>query len=304
MFKKVVGTYRVFKLLRQAKKEGWSEDKIDKEVGALFEENLTKQPADYLEGTFFADEKNDIKPKVGVPEDIKKIWGIDESDLDEEEGSIQASKELQNEYLECVRRLVFAWDPCESGAPMVSVNNPYGSEDMFVNLANVFNNSDNSVLAQRHLEVSVFLMRFMRDAELPDGMYEIKNTTFKALSEQLPERTYTWANERQFHFKKEHRLLLSYFCFRWLIGESVEERLSYGYPTVGVDPKRPYGAFSYHQLEMAEILDYRVLKNEDGECELPDGLDEKLTDLHFEMLPAIQVFVEHAMIDLAPIGKT
>lgn len=287
-------SYDIVKLMCQAQKEEWSEEQIDAEIGAIMKQKVAEKVTHFPDNLLFNDGENTLVPKIKIPENIKKIWDVDGRFYDDGRRPIGVLKGFPAKYIECIRKFVFVWDPYDMGAPMVSVDRPYGSVRMFDDLAVIFDSHDQEVLAQHHLEISSFLIEFIQQAELSEGMYDVKNTTFKAMSKELPKRTYAWANEPMFHFKEEHRLLLNHFCFHWLKGESIEERLTYGYPTIGVDPKRPYGAFSYYQVAMAKILNYDLSKNEEGDHQLSEKLYEELTDLHFELLPAIQVFVEHA----------
>ncbi|CQD17541.1 hypothetical protein A5731_16960 [Mycolicibacterium conceptionense] len=64
----------------------------------------------------------------------------------------------------------------------------------------------------------------------------------------------------------------------------------------GCDPKRPYGDFTFYQLEMALHLGLIPPKKPEGEDPMTPELVTAMTDLHQRMQPALQVFLHHFVI--------
>ncbi len=60
-----------------------------------------------------------------------------------------------------------------------------------------------------------------------------------------------------------------------------------------MDPKRPYGDMTYFQYDMAYHLALKV-ESKDGEKLLSEDQEKALQHLHWQMLGALQVFVENA----------
>jgi hypothetical protein len=58
-------------------------------------------------------------------------------------------------------------------------------------------------------------------------------------------------------------------------------------------PKRPYGDMSWFQRDMAAVLNLE-LATENGEKVLSEDHETALLHLHWQMLGALQVFVENA----------
>lgn len=99
---------------------------------------------------------------------------------------------------------------------------------------------------------------------------------FSPFVEGLPE-------ESTFEFTAEHRALLT--VMSW------EEYEDPDVGTPGADPKRPYGHFFYYQVEMAFHLGL-LPKNPDEDDMTPE-IEQAMRQLHWQMQPALQVFLEH-----------
>ncbi len=61
-----------------------------------------------------------------------------------------------------------------------------------------------------------------------------------------------------------------------------------------IDPKRPYGSMTYFELDMAAALGMPLPENG---AKFPEEEEQHLHKLHFEMLPALHVFLRNAKID-------
>ena len=98
---------------------------------------------------------------------------------------------------------------------------------------------------------------------------------------------------------EDHLALLRNIEIRWPSEWDTEERLDLGeYPAATADSKRPYGEFTFIEVDMARILGCLPPAPPDGAFEPEPELAARLQKLHWQMLGAIQVFVENA--DIAP----
>jgi hypothetical protein len=94
------------------------------------------------------------------------------------------------------------------------------------------------------------------------------------------------ADESTFDFTDRHRRLLT--AMSWELSDPYSDE-----DIPGADPKRPYGNFTFYQLEMALHLGLiPAQKPADHDPMTPEIVDA-MTELHGQMQPALQVFLEH-----------
>ncbi|MEH3139532.1 MAG: hypothetical protein PGN37_04975 [Mycobacterium kyogaense] len=94
------------------------------------------------------------------------------------------------------------------------------------------------------------------------------------------------AEENRFEFTDEHRTLLTAMSWELTDPYDVED-------IPGADPKRPYGDFTFYQLEMALHLGLiPAQKPADYDPMTPEIIDA-MTQLHAQMQPALQVYLEN-----------
>ena len=136
--------------------------------------------------------------------------------------------------------------------------------------------------------------------ELADGTYPYRRPPsdheYSFFVDELPD-------ECEFAFTAQHRRLLERMSF-----EISDPYLDEDIP--GADPKRPYGDFTFYQLEMALHLGLipaqkpaasvsPVASLAPDDPMTPEVVDA-MTALHFQMQPALQVFLERFEI---PAGR-
>jgi hypothetical protein len=222
-------------------------------------------------------------------------------DLDELQPSVQ--------HLQAIRKLHFVWDnSVESGGPIVDYLAPYGHAAMEDDLGPIIGTRDKMAVAAFNVEVSRALSWALENGELPEGRYAMAH-----LDNAIIERTYldgVAENEkltatqkeqfrsevphldpdRSFYFTKDHLLLLRHLRFGLRPPKGSWSFHSNPVPTVNF--KRPFGDMSAFDIDMAEILGLPRPEGQD--------FDPALWKLYVEMLPALQVFVEHAQIPVRP----
>ncbi len=113
--------------------------------------------------------------------------------------------------------------------------------------------------------------------EIKPGMYDcqkskIDTTSLEILGINLKNR---------FELTHEHIMLIRKLSVR-------EGVLPY------IDPKRPYGNMTYFEFEMAKASGMTLPRNGAG---FPEKEKQHLHKLHFEMLPALHVFLRNAKIE-------
>lgn len=216
--------------------------------------------------------------------------------------------QVEAAHIALLRNMKFAWDGCESGAPMLDPKRPYGERDVIAQLGKVFIGEAEDALALRHIEMSIVLGKALRHGELKPGTYPMRNLTPEALRAQmagygddgLSDETLGLTADGSFTFTHEHAKLMKVASLEWSNRHDNEDRLDAGeYPAAAIDPKRCYGDMSWIEKDMAVALG-RLSEQDayDGDADLPKDLERHLGTLHFQMLGAIQVFVEN--VNLPP----
>lgn len=251
----------------------------------------------------------DDRPGNTIPEPVAQLWlGPDPAcTLPDGAWFGDGSFEVTAAHLRLLRQMRFAWDGAERGAPMLDPKRPYGRPDLLTQLGEVFETDEPEALARRHVEMFFVLARALRHGSLAPGSYPLNNLTAdevkRALSgyDGLTDADSGISANGDVELTGEHLKLLRAIDIRWPSPYECEDRLAVGeYPAASADPKRPYGDFTYIEVDMAHILDVLppLPEGESGIFEPSPELATQLQRLHWQMLATMQVFVEHA--DLAP----
>lgn len=165
----------------------------------------------------------------------------------------------RQQYTERLRTVRVGWDGTESGAPCFPPDWEPRSDDLHL-----------IRIAAAHGACPVGSYTYRR----PPADFETS-----PLVDRLPQ-------ESLFEFTDQHRRLLA--VMSWELTEPYfDEEIP------GVDPKRPYGDFTFYQLEMALHLGLiPAQKPADHDPMTPDIVDA-MTEIHGQMQPALQIFLDH-----------
>jgi hypothetical protein len=195
-----------------------------------------------------------------------------------------------NQLLKIIRAMIVSWNIAEVGAPTIDPDIPIGNGDFLDNLMSITGIVDEDSVISLFQETNHFLENFLQVAELKIGKYSYPNLlygqeaiTVDILSDIDPSQV-----KKQvitFDFTEQHRILLQAASIRW---HEWDEEVEGCYPTPGIDPKRPYGDRTMFELDMADALG--ITYTED--------LDPYFQKLHFEMQPALQVFLRYASLPI------
>ncbi len=247
---------------------------------------------------------------LDLPPEVAEIWRDPEAVFaeDADEGAWFGSGlfEISPAHLALLRRMRFWWDGAERGAPMLDPARPYGQADLMTQLADSFPGEDAASLARRHVEMMYVLARVLAHGTLQPGAYALRNITADDVRSAmqgyggetgLSDDDLGLDASGRIIVDDERLALLRHVSTRWPSKWECEERLEVGEcPAAAIDPKRPYGDFTFIEVDMARILGRLPPAPPDGVFEPEPELAAHLQRLHWQMLGAIQAFVENAEI--------
>lgn len=248
-----------------------------------------------------------------LPEPVVELWLDPDSACALDDGAWfgDGSFEITPCHLGVLRQMRFAWDGAERGAPMLDPKRPYGRKDLLAQLGEAFGSDDAEELARRHVEMVFVLARVLKHGSLAPGCYSLTNIAVSDVREVMRgyggDEGVTDADlglepDGRVMIGDDHLRLLRAIDIRWPTDYDCEERLAMGeYPAAVADSKRPYGDCSYIEVDMVRVLGVtspREADDEGGVFEPSPELAETLQRLHWQMLVAMQIFVEQA--NLAP----
>jgi hypothetical protein len=219
------------------------------------------------------------------------------------------SFEITQPHIDLLRQARFVWDGAERGAPMLDPERPYGRRDLLAQLAEVFGTDDADDLARRHVEMCFVIARALRHGALPPGRYSLANVgaadvraTMRGYGgdEGVTDADLGLDADGLVALTDDHLRLLRAIQIRWPAESECENRLELcEYPATSADPKRPYGDFTFIEVDMARILGVlppRPNGDEPAIFEPSPELASRLQRLHWQMLVALQVFAEQMVL--------
>jgi hypothetical protein len=252
-----------------------------------------------------------------VPESVAQVWCDPEASCGLADGGWFGDGALQitASHLGLLRQARFAWDGAERGAPMLDPERPYGRGDLLVQLGEAFGAHDADTLARRHVEMFFVIARALKHGALAPGRYALGNTDAKDVREAMhgyggddgvSDTDLGLDTDGRVTLTDDHLQLLRAIEIRWPSAYDCEDRLDTGgFPAAMADPKRPYGDFTYIEVDMARILGVLPPRQEgDGPAIFEPGpeLALRLQRLHWQMLVAMQVFIEQMDLDPGVYG--
>jgi hypothetical protein len=198
---------------------------------------------------------------------------------------------LTQAHLNLLRQATVVWAPVESGAPAVLISPVEISGSAEAIQADIGRRAGLVAGGQADLSHAQGLLDQLPEAlaqmlfhgELASGRYEYANplVQFPDGAQSLPAELRSLESEKTvaFDLTAQHKALLR--GARW--------------QGLWMNAKRPYGDMTYFELDMADILGQPLATGENGY--LPAEQEQQLWRLHTEMLPALQVYLQHAAIN-------
>jgi hypothetical protein len=193
-------------------------------------------------------------------------------------------------HLTLLRQATALWTPVEAGSPAILISpkelDDLPAEEIEADIAARAGLAVGELETARRLvaELPEAFAQFLAHGTLAAGRYTYANpiVEFPFAAQALPPELTDLAGDEAvvFDLVDEHLALLRTARWRGL----------------WMNSKRPYGDMTYFELDMARILDEPVLRNEDAR--LPVAQEQRLSKLHAETLPALQVYLYHAEVAL------
>jgi hypothetical protein len=206
-----------------------------------------------------------------------------------------AAPVLTAQHCALIRRLRVIWLPIESGGPGIDFSQPFGQHHPTLATAMaVLALDDEAVAARLVAELGLLVAQYVSaGAGLAPGRYALP-------ADVAAELAYAEAGitpDGQFDFSTQHAALLKQL--NWISVDAamldyVLEEDTETWPMPYVDGKYPYGESSYFQIDMARLLGEPYALDDSGAVIGDADKDERLENLHYQTLTALQVFLIHA----------
>ena len=221
----------------------------------------------------------------------------------------------------------------KNGAPTVHPKMPFGSNDVLGDIARIINLTNNKPkkklfgllgkgktklskevekIAQDHLRTLLPSMRiFLAMAKLEQGDYTLKVRSPQELNPGISQYDFLESTRQnklvvmkppllkdntKFNFNTQHLTLLRHAADMLEVEEEPDDGF---YSVPMLDPKRPYGDMTYYPIDIAEVLNIPFDQPNYSETDEPPfkiNKLEKLIDIHFDLFPALLVFLQNAKI--------
>lgn len=252
----------------------------------------------------------DAPEALTLPESISTLWRTPDALVSDAKGGVDAFGNgpftITTAHLALLARMRFAWDGAERGAPMLDPERPYGRRDLLAQIGETFGEADTDVCALRHVEMRLVLARALKHAVLKPGRYALRNMAPADVREalqgyggaaSLSDRDIGLDGDGEITVTEEHLKLMRHIEIRWPSEWDAVERIENGtYPAAAADAKRPYGDYTFIEVDMARILGCLPPPPEAGApaAFTPEpALAAHLQRLHWQILGTMQAFVEN-----------
>ena len=199
-----------------------------------------------------------------------------------------------------MRVLRVLWMPVESGAPTIDFEQPLlGGPDTLGTARKILKTTDDGLAIRRLAEVCRLIPRYVGSmGMLRPGRYAVPAEMKEAFD--FPQSGVD--AQGGFTLRNAHLTLLRAAAWREVDAKSLQAVLREGerfWPMPYIDGKRPYGDASYYQIDMARLLGEPYPLNSKGYAVTDPAKDARLERLHYEMLAALQVFLNHSAVTKA-----
>lgn len=200
-------------------------------------------------------------------------------------------------HLALFRRLRVDWSPVESGAPGIYPFQPLLGQGSALHIArSILKNPDPALAVRLLAELNLLVVPIIEQADFAPGRYCVpleQRENFDTPASGVDAQGY-------FELQPAHVKLVKRALWRVPDGEAVREYLAHDdcWPMPVIDGKRPYGDFTWFQVDMARILGEPYRCDAIGYPIDDEAKDERLERLHFQTLPALQVMFACAQIKL------
>lgn len=206
-----------------------------------------------------------------------------------------AAPVLTAQHCALMRRLRVIWLPIESGGPGIDFSQPFGQDNPTLATAMAILETNDETLAARLVaELGLLVAPYVGGgAALAPGRYALPADVAAELASAEAGIT----PDGQFDFSAQHAALLKGFNWTVVDASMVEyvlEEDTETWPMPYVDGKYPYGECSYFQIDMARALGEPYALDDNGDMIGDADKDERLENLHYQTLTALQVFLVHA----------
>lgn len=216
-----------------------------------------------------------------------------------------AGRTITAEQLSLIRKVRFSWEGAERGAPMLDPLMPFGRRDVLTQMGEAFATGDAMEQARHYVALNLTLAGFLKSAQLAPGTYRLSNVNGAHIRKQF--EGYAHEDETDLNnadigltfddlanIEPGNLTLATVMTPDWLHEDEAVERIDFGeWPGLTYDPKRPYGAMSFIERDIADVLD--ELPEGSGSQDWEPTAEQALRyqRLHWQSLVTLQALAEH-----------
>ncbi|WP_298357021.1 hypothetical protein [uncultured Litoreibacter sp.] len=213
---------------------------------------------------------------------------------------------LTQGQLMLIRKARLGWNTMEVGAPQLDLAEPYTGGRTPQHLAEIVG-EDATDMEKAEFLISMVsaYQQFCGQAQIAPGSYKVANIREVDVAEAAghDDERAGWFGlnpDGSVDLTDELIALVRNLQWAWPDEDDMGDVLYKGeFAGPTVDPKRPYGDMSYYQLDIHRILGWPAEQtDEGGYVKLTDAQEARASDLHFKVMLAAQVVIEHGQMEL------
>jgi hypothetical protein len=209
--------------------------------------------------------------------------------------------QLTDQHRAILRLTRFLMDPAENTAPSLDPIRPFGTPNPLGDIGDATGVRSWEGVAQLYCEAQAMIPLFFQHARLAPGKYQISNLSMRELTWLVGDPSQPvdaklaqigFDRERRFKFTGSHLALIRSANWRWIGWSEEVASESKIWPVVFIDAKRTYSV----QL-LQQNCGWTADPDEHGHHRMSEEQRRMVMTLHPQLLPACQVFIEHAELE-------
>ncbi|MDQ7824328.1 MAG: hypothetical protein RDV48_16115 [Candidatus Eremiobacteraeota bacterium] len=227
-----------------------------------------------------------------------------------------------------LREARMVWDPTENGAPTVHPAKPFGSENLYGDIARICGLTEDRgslkssgtqhpetrakaeslftgllpamqiLLSHGALKEGTYTLRVREPVLLVEGLTQVDFVRSEEAGKVVAMPVPRLRDKSSFHFTDDHRRLVVLASFMLEPSRWAEDSPGVCHPVPALDPKRPYGDMTYYPLDIEAELKIPLDNPRYDDNTLPFSIPKlrRLVKLHLDMLAALHLYLQEAEV--------